>query len=75
MHSQVERVATGIVRRARRRMLESPKLCGHAVWQVPLDGVHTHHGHHAPPKSMVRIAHHVQLEVPLSVLIRPPVYL
>ena len=74
--SQVERVAAGIGGLARWGMLINPKLRGHAVWQVPLDGVHTDHGHDAPPETTVRIAHHVQIKVPLSVLsIRPPVYL
>ena len=61
---------------ARWGMLINPKLRGHAVWQVPLDGVHTDHGHNALPETTVRIAHHVQIKVPLSVLsIWPPVYL
>ena len=75
VHSQVERVVAGIGGLARWGMLKNPKLCGHVVWQVPLDGVHTDHGHDAPPETTVRIAHHVQIEVPLSVMIRPPVYL
>ena len=68
-------MAAGIGQQARWGMLINAKLRGHAVWQVPLDGVHTDHGHDAPPKNFVRIAHHVQIEVPLSVMIRPPVYL
>ena len=73
-HSQVERVAAGIGGLARWGMLKNPKLRGHAVWQVPLDGVHTDHGHDAPPETTVRLAHHIQIKVPLSV-IRTLVYL
>ena len=71
--SQVERVAAGIGGLARWGMLKNPKLRGHAVWQVPLDGVHTDHGHDAPPEKPVLLAHAVQLEPPLSIIIiRPP---
>ena len=74
-HSQVERVAAGIGGLARWGMLKNPKLRCHALWQVPLDSVHTDHGHDAPPETTVLIAHHVQIKVPLSVMIRPPGYL
>ena len=68
-------MAAGIGGLARWGMLINPKLRGHAVWQVPLDGIHTDHGHDALPETTVLIAQHVQIKVQLSVMIRPPVYL
>ena len=64
--SQVERVAAGIGGLARWGMLINPKLRGHTLWQMPLDGVHTDHGHDAPLETTVLIAHRVQIKGPLQ---------
>jgi hypothetical protein len=46
------------------------------LWQVVLHGIDTNHGHDAPPEKPVLLAHHVQLEPPLSfIIIRPPINL
>ena len=66
-------MAIGIGGLARWGMLINPKLRGHAVWQVPLDSVHTYQWDISPPDKLVPSAHVVHLETPAFVVIRPPV--
>ena len=48
------------------------KLRDNALWQVVLHGIDTNHGHDAPEEQPVLLAHAVQLEPPLSIIIIGP---